>query len=233
MSNIALEAIKLSHSARLELYVLDLTPLGGAIHRFAPYTNELGQAVTWQGHQFTPMPIQATGFKRSASGAFPRPRLSVSNVLGSLQGLVRQYGNLLGARITRKGTHARFLDAVNFAAGNAQADPLAEYPDEIWQIDRTLERNHLVIAWELVNPVDLPGVLLPGRTAEADYCQWVYRSSDCGYSGPAVAKIDDSPTTDLAHDRCSQRLSGCRLRYPHPQLIPASFFPGLGKQRQV
>ena len=34
----------------------------------------------------------------------------------------------------------------------------------------------------------------------------------CGYTGPAVAKIDDTPTTDLAQDNRSKRLSGCRLR---------------------
>lgn len=231
--NIGLEAIKLNHSAPVVLYVLDLTRLGGPVQRFCPQVNELHAAVTWQGHAYAPFPIKASGYKRSATGAFARPKLQVSNVLGTLGSLIRQYNNLRGGTLVRKRTYARFLDAVNFAAGNAEADPLAEWPDEVWTIDRCTGRTRLAIEWELANPLDVSGALLPGRTVDADHCPWVYRSSDCGYTGGPVAKADDTPTSDPALDACSQRCSGCKLRFGAQGLLPGGFFPGVGLQRSV
>lgn len=232
MSTIALDTVKLQQSAPVELYVLDATPLGGATYRFAPQTNELGQAIVWQGLSYEPFPIQATGFEARASGVFPRPKLACSNVLGSLGALIRAHDNLRGARVTRKRTLARYLDAVNFGAGNPGADPLAEFPDELWLIDHCTGRNRLAIGWELANPMDVLNVMLPSRVVRSNYCCWLYRSSDCGYTGGPVAKSDDSPTSTAGLDQCSKRLSGCKLRFPN-QPLPFSGFPGVGQLRQL
>lgn len=232
MGSIALESIKLSHSAPVELFVFDLTELGGSLLRYAPAVNELGQAIVWQGYSYTPFPIQAGGFKQVGNGPFPRPRLGVSNVLGTLGPYVRQFDGLRGATVIRKRTMARFLDAANFAGGNPDADPLAEYPDEVWRIDRTLSRNRLAIEWELANPMDVVGCMLPARVIHENWCPWEYRGSDCGYTGPPVAEVDDTATTDPAKDRCSKRLTGCKLRFGR-QVLPAGFFPGVGRVRQV
>lgn len=228
-----LQAVLLSQSAPVELWELDLTRLGGAVHRFCNQTNELGQAVLWGGQTFNAMPIEASGFERRNNGAFPRPRVAVSNVLGTLAQLIRDYDNLRGALLVRRRTLARFLDAANFAAGNADADPLAEYAPETWVVDQCVGRNRLTVQWELRNPLDVDGVLLPARTVQPGYCPWVYRSSDCGYAGGPVAKIDDSATADPTKDRCSKRLSGCKLRFPGGQLLPFGGFPGVGRLRDV
>jgi len=232
VANIAIETVKLSHSAPVELYVLDLTPLGGGVYRFAPQTNELGAPITWQGQVYNTFPIQASGFEQRASGPFPRPTLAASNVLGTLGVLIRQYDNLRGARLVRKRTMARFLDAVNFTGGNAQADPLAEWPDEVWTIDECSGRNRLAITWGLRNPLDFEGVMLPGRVARPNHCPWKYRSSDCGYTGGAVAKADDTATSNPAEDKCGKRLSSCKLRFVNVPL-PFGGFPGLGQLRQL
>lgn len=232
MSNAAIELVRLDHSAPVELYVLDCTPLGGAVYRFAPQLNSLGQPIVWQGQTYASFPIQANGFEQRATGPFPRPTLSVSNVLGTLGPLIRQHNSLRGARLTRKRTMALFLDAVNYAGGNAQADPLAAFPDEVYIVDECTARNRLSVAWGLRNPLDHEGVQLPQRVTHPNYCPWAYRSSDCGYTGGPVAKRDDSPTTVLAQDQCSKRLSGCKLRFPG-QPLPFGGFPGLGQLRQV
>lgn len=229
---IAIDSVKLDQAAAVELYVLDLTRLGGPVQRFCPQCNELGADVVWQGYTYATFPIRTDGFETSASGAFPRPRLSCSNVLGTLGPLVRQYDNLRGAKLIRKRTTARYLDAVNFNGGNASADPLAEYPDEVWLVDRCIGRNRLTIEWELANPIDFVGVLLPGRVVQGNWCPWRYRSSDCGYTGGPVAKVDDTPTADSAEDRCSKRISGCKARFPN-QPLPFGGFPGVGQVRQV
>lgn len=231
-ASIALQAVLLQQPAPVELWELDVTPLGGEVFRFANQTNELGQAIVWQTQTYNPLPIQAQGFDRRSTGPFPRPRVEVSNVLGTLGQLIRDFDNLHGAKLMRRRTLARYLDAPNFAAGNANADPLAEYSPELWMVDQCIGRNKRTVSWELRNPLDFDDVMLPARTVHANYCPWRYRSSDCGYTGGPVAKLDDTATTLLAEDRCSKRLSGCKLRFPD-QPLPFGGFPGVGRLRQA
>ncbi len=229
---IAQRSITLSQPAPVELFELDLTAFGGPHERFSPQANELGQGVTWQGNLYNLFPIKAEGFEQRSSGTFPRPRLSCSNVLGTLGPLIRQYDNLRGAKLIRRRTLACYLDAVNFLDGNPGADPAAEWPPEVWLIDRTLGRSRMEVMWELCNPLDLAGVMLPGRTVQPDYCPVRYRGSDCGYTGGPVAKRDDSPTSNPAEDQCGHHLSSCRLRFGTAPL-PFGGFPGVGQLRQV
>ena len=68
----------------------------------------------------------------SAKGELPRPKVSITNVQGLFSGLIRMYDDLIGAKLTRKRTFARYLDAVNFKNGNPTADPNVQFPDDIW-----------------------------------------------------------------------------------------------------
>lgn len=231
--HIAAATSKLDHGAVVELFDLDLSMFGDGIYRFCNQVNEKGNGVVWQGHTYTTLPIVASGFNQRSSGPFPRPRLQVSNTRGTVGAFIRSYNNLRGAKITRKRTLATYLDAANFFAGNALADPLAAYNDEIWTVDRTVQRNKLVVVWELANPIDVAGVMMPGRVVRAQHCGFLYRGSDgCGYSGPPVAKGDDTPTSLLSEDRCSHRPSGCIKRFG-TGTIPGSFFPGAGIDREA
>jgi lambda family phage minor tail protein L len=234
-SSIAAELLKLSHSAIIQLYEVDVRPLGGALHRFAPQVNGLSGAIVWQGNTYTPFPITADGFEQQRSGPLPRPRVTVSNVLGVMGALNRGYGNLEGAVFTRRRTLARFLDAVNFPGGvNATADPTAAYPDDVWMVDRKSHQDRSICTYELASPADLAGFKLPARQVLARRCGWVYRTSECGYTGGPVAKIDDTPTSLAAEDRCSQSLTGCRLRFgSSPDGLPFGGFPGAGLLRQA
>jgi lambda family phage minor tail protein L len=232
---IAAELQNLNPSAKLEFYVVDATALGAAeVWRFHNNANALGQQVVWQGVAYQHLPIQCTGFELKADGPRPRPQLLIGDVFGVLAAEVRALQDLGGARLVRKRTHARYLDAVNFPGGvNPEADPTAEYPDELWLFDRITGRDGTQIAWELVSPLDLEGVMLPARQVRNAICGSRYRSSECGYTGPAVAKVDDTPTTDLAQDQCSLRVSGCRLRFGTTAELPIDFFPGAGLVRQM
>jgi lambda family phage minor tail protein L len=190
--------------------------------------------VTWQGQVYTPLNIKATGFEVRADGPRPRPQLLVGDIFGSLAALVREHDSLYGARLYRKRTHARYLDAVNFAGGvNPDADATAAYDDELWIFDRIISRDGSHVLWELVSPIDLEGVLIPARTVDAVICGVAYRSSECGYAGGPVAKADDTATTNPALDRCSRRISGCKLRFGATAELPAFIFPGAGRVRRL
>jgi lambda family phage minor tail protein L len=212
----------------VEFFIIDLLPIGiDEQYYFHNGVNELGDDVTWQGQVYTRFPIEAEGFEKNGVGQQPRPTLRVANVTGLLGALVRDNEDLVRAKVTRKRTFLKYIDAVNFAAGNATADENIFLPDEIWRIDRKANQNAIVIEWELASDLDLSGVLLPRRQCIQNTCTWRYRSSECGYSGDAVADINDQPVTLLADDVCGKRLSSCQLRFGNSTL-PFGGFPSVG-----
>lgn len=232
--SIAAELQALAPSAKLEFFVVDATALGGGINRFHNGTNALRQAVVWQGLTYQFLPIEASGFDMRGDGPRPRPLLTVGDVYGVVGALVRQYDNLSGAKLIRKRTHARYLDAVNFAGGvNASADPTAQYPDELWKIDRLRGRDGSQVSWELASPIDLEDVVVPARQVRNTICTSEYRGPECGYAGGPVAKADDTATSNPLLDRCSLRVSGCKLRFGATAELPIGIFPGAGVIRQM
>ena len=232
---IAAELQSLTPSAKLEFFVIDATRQGATeVWRFHNGTNALRQAVVWQSQQYQYIPIQADGFQLRSDGPRPRPTLAVGDVDGLIGALLRLYQDLAGARLTRKRTHARYLDAVNFPGGvNATADPTAEYPDELWIFDRVRGRDGSAVVWELVSPIDLEDVMLPGRQVRNNSCGSIYRSSECGWAGGPVATVNDVPTTSLAQDECSRSIAGCKLRFGATAELPIDIFPGAGLVRQM
>jgi lambda family phage minor tail protein L len=233
MTKIARDLLTLEPSALIELVVLDATAIGGSIYRFVNQSNPLAQAVVWQGQTYTPFPLELSGFEVGGDGPAPRPRLQIANVFGFMGTLIRSYDQLQGCKVIRKRTQAQYLDAVNFSGGNANADTAAAWPDEVYQIDRVVSRDNLRAEFELCSPLDLPGVMLPRRQINAKACCWAYRSAECGYTGGAVAKEDDTATSNMALDRCGRRLASCKLRFGATAELPFGGFPGAGLVRQA
>ena len=155
------EIQKLETSALLSLYVVDLSsiapelPEEEQILRFCPMTNELGESVVWQGNTYTPYPCEGEGFGVSTQGSPPRPLFRAMNINGVLTDLCLAYQDLVQAKITRMRTFARFLDAVNFADGNPDADPENHYPDDVFRIERKTDENDIYIEWELRWPFEI------------------------------------------------------------------------------
>jgi len=231
---IARDVSKLEVSARIELFELDATVVGGLVYHFVNMSNQLSQSVIWKGVEYNPFPIEATGFDVAADGPLARPRLSVSNVTGLIGALIREYQRLEGCKLIRRRTLVKYLDAVNFAGGvNPTADATAGWPDDIWMIDRVDKRNRLVVEWELCSPLDLAGVQLPRRQIQQVACMWKYRGSECGFTGGAVAKADDTITANLAEDVCGHRISSCKLRFGANAELPFGGFPGAGITRNA
>src|SRR5260364_444623 len=130
------EVQKLSPSALVELFELDLRLWGGEILRFHAGVNALGRDVVWQGQPYVRRPIEAEGFERRGQGALPRPRIRVANIGGLLGAEARDFEDFVGCRLTRKRTIARFLHQVDNHAGNPEDDPTQHFSDESWCVDR-------------------------------------------------------------------------------------------------
>lgn len=216
--------------AIVELYELDTTVVGGVdVLRFTPHgPNPLGGDIVFGGLTYTRLPIEASGFARSGQGALPRPKLAVANVTGLVGAIADE---LIGARLTRIRTFAKYLDAVNFPGGNPQADPNQVIDREIWFVDRKAMENKLMVEFELAAAFDLAGVMLPRRQFVQNVCPWRYRGPECGYTGGAVADEKDQPTSDPAKDRCGKRLASCKLRFGQYAELPFGGFPAVGLLR--
>lgn len=219
---------KLDVGAVVDLFVLDATALGGSISRFHAGHNGLMNDVVWQGNTYSAFPIEASGFSLTSQGALPQPTLRVANVSGTIGSLLRVYSDLVGAKLTRMRTLLKYLDAANFQGGNANADPTAKFPDEIWYIERKVSETKIAVEFALSSAWDVTGVMLPRRQCIANVCTWKYRSPECSYAGGAVAKADDTPTSDLAQDRCGKRLTSCRMRFGQNAELPYGGFPAAG-----
>ena len=166
---------KVNPSAIIELFTLQtVTAIHGSsqTYRFHNGSNLNNSGdIIWAGNQYLKMPIEAEGFAFQ-KGQLPRPTLTVSNALGTITAIllnvnqVTTGNDLTGATVTRIRTLARYLDAINFP-GNTNPlgtpDPTAEFPQEIYKIDRKSAENREVVQFELAAPTDLAGIRIPGR----------------------------------------------------------------------
>ena len=162
-------------SAIIELFTLQLdNSLHGAttIYRFhAGSSLKDNGEIVWAGNSYQRFPIQAEGFAFQ-KGMLPRPTLTVSNALGTITAILLNVntttaGNdLTGATVTRIRTLAKFLDAANFPSNvnpYGTPDPTAEYPQEIYKIDRKSAENRAVVQFELAAAFDLANIRIPLR----------------------------------------------------------------------
>jgi lambda family phage minor tail protein L len=207
--------------AIIELFQLELnTAQHGVndIYRFHAGTNLNNTgSVFWDGDEYIPFSIEAEGFEYSGNGQLPRPKIRVSNILSTITAVILTLPDgLEGAKVTRIRTLARYIDAVNFPGGVSpySPDPTAEFPREIYTIDRKTVENRDVVEFELAAAFDLAGVSAPKRQCIANICQWVYKSTECGYTGAL-------PT-------CVKTLTDCKAHFGSTAELPFGSFPGIG-----
>ena len=230
-ASIAAEVQKLEPSAVIELFILDGTQIGAGTYYFHAGTNKLIAPIVWQGVTYVPFPISIEGFEVTSGGQLPRPKMKVANLSGAISLLVVQFGDFRGAKITRKRTLAKFLDAVNFPGGvNASADPTAEFPEDVYFVDQKESENRDVVQFALAAPFDVNGVQLPRRQIVQNVCPWLYRGAECGYTGSNYFTSADVSTTDPAQDVCGKRLASCKLRFTNN--LPYGGFPAAGLVKQ-
>jgi len=175
---------QLEPGALVELFEVDCTAIGGDLLRFHGHLQQ--GSIWWQGNEFKPWPITASGFEKTGTAQQPSPTLAVGNVDGAISALCIYLKDLVGAKVMRRRTLGQYLDAVNFAAGNPTADPAEEMPPELWYIEQKSSETSVEVEFTLSSALDLNGQQLPGRQIVANVCQWLakggYRGPYCGYT---------------------------------------------------
>lgn len=240
MTAIARTAQSLTPGDRVNLYILDLAPIGvGQVFYITDSTQKEAdgtyQPLRFGGVEYTPVDIKTSGWELTGQGPFPRPKVSISNALDFLAGLLYQFDDLVGANFSRVRTYRHFLD------GAPGADPTAYYPPDIYRIEQKTKQNSTEIEFVLAAAVDQQGLTIPRRKMLRDTCTHTYRipkpgggfdytKATCPYAGAACFDASGKPTTP-DKDQCGLLLSDCRLRFrPNggtKQPLPTRAFPGL------
>jgi phage-related protein len=207
--------------------------------------------ITWAGQDYQAIPIEADGFEWNGQGSLPRPTLRASNALGTLTALILTLPDgLEGAKVTRIRTLGRYLDDINLIggdllledgftllledggefrqeSGSAEPDPYAEFPREIYYVDRKSAETRDIIEFELASVFDLAGVRAPKRQC-VTRCQWVYRSAECSYTGLNYFDVNNNPVGNASEDVCGKQVDSCKARFGDNNRLPHGGFPGIG-----
>tara|TARA_R100000008_G_C3579487_1_gene167469 strand:- start:338 stop:1594 length:1257 start_codon:yes stop_codon:yes gene_type:complete len=225
------ELANLTPSSMIQMFEIDLTDLLNSkgfdivtdatkvgfnkdiqdgILRFHNNIRIFNSYIMWQGKTYYPAPITAEGFESTSKGTLPQPLLTIASQsetgvdqLALLKFEIRQFGDIIGAKVTRRRTFAKYLDRRNFIGASSarsrnsnvlpdgyEPDPYAELPKDVYFIERKQTENKNVIAYQLSSVLDLEGLKLPKRMVVADKCVWQYRGMGCWYQHAYQEEID-------------------------------------------
>jgi lambda family phage minor tail protein L len=186
-----------------------------------------GIPIFWKGNKYTAWPCQVEGIEADSTGQPTSPTLAVGNIDGTISSLCLFFDDLVQAKVTIRQTLSKYLDSENFTTINPDADPTQEVV-ETWYIDAKTQEDNQTITWQLSNPADLSGQIIPARLITG-MCQWAlkgdYRGADCGYLGTAMFDENDNPVTDPADDKCGGLLSSCKLRFGESEQLSFGGMP--------
>jgi phage-related protein len=249
---------EISPSALIELFQLELNVTQHGVaetYYFHAGTNSNDyQELIWNVQPYMALPIEVEGFEYTGQGTLPRPKMRISNLMGTITALILTLPEgLEGAKLTRIRTLARFIDAANFKSdeylltedsfalmyeddtfiyqevGNpfGAPDPTAEFPREIFFVDRKSAENRDVVEFELASAFDMAGIRAPKRQC-ITRCQWVYRSPECSYTGTNYFNASDAPVGNASEDVCGKRVDSCKARFGQNAELPHGGFVGIG-----
>jgi lambda family phage minor tail protein L len=197
---IASDVQLLEVDAVVQLFILDGTDKGGDVYRFHREQAKTGANLTgdlaWDGITYNARPIRVEGLDMKTDGTKARPKLRIANVEALVSGLMIDFDDLIGWKLTRKRTLAKYLD------DGASPDPTQRFADDIYYIvqpESEDPRGEVVFA--LGDPSDLPGIFIPLRKFSATYCGTEYRGEVCQYAGDPLAELDGTTITGPFVDR--------------------------------
>lgn len=199
------ESFSLEPSSLLTLFEISIADIGIArgkisvgeansdfdvTFRFHNSIKLTNSSIYWNKKEYIACPIMAEGFEITSRGTLPTPKLSITvsddNIpqLTILKDRINQLGDLVGAKVTRIRTFAKFLDAENFfgtvAPEGFAPDPNSELPRDVFYIDSKNEDKNTV-QYQLASILDLEGVKTPGRLVTSNSCTHTYRGQGCFY----------------------------------------------------
>ena len=187
------------------------------------------KSVWWQGKEYSAWPCKIDGIESSTTGSSAQPKLTVANLDGSITALCLNYDDMLQAKVSIHDTLAQYLDARNYAGGNASADPTQEKL-KVFYIDSKSTETKTAVEFMLSSPMDLQGLMIPTRQLHS-ICTWCirgkYRTGDgCDYAGTRYFDKFNNPVSDPSLDECSGTVTGCKKRFGENEELSFGGFAG-------
>lgn len=220
----------------IELFTLDLAPIGVSVAYYFTPTNRPGYTISFDGHPYTYAPIGMTGIERSISGDPPNPKVTLPNTNKFTTALVLQYNDLVGAQVTRMRTYKDFLD------GEVLEDGTAYLSRDLYTIEQKLHLGNTHGEFSLRPLYALDNKYLPGRTCLKDICTHRYpimnpdgtrdySRATCPWTGSVYFTATGEPTLTAQLDVCGKSLNDCTLRFGEHNELPFRGFPGMSRLR--
>ena len=215
----------LSSDAAIDLYTIDVGTTtteyewGGPIN-MVPASQTGGSVVTYANVisenssssllSYNPFHLSVSGFEISGSNKLPQPKVTFSNMAGDFTDLSSDYDDLVGFRLYRVRTYAKFLHSID-GVNQATYNSAAHFQPDIWYFNRKMEENNQFCVYELASIFDVEGIRFPKRRMYSNYCPFVYKGPDC-------QSVSTNP-------RCPKTLRACRNRFPGGNNLRFGGFP--------
>lgn len=207
--NVAREAASIEPSQLLEFYLIYYDWPGNQNDFLAltPIKKGMNVQIIWQGRSYISYPMEVSGFESSGDNTLPRPRVLLSNKDYNISKYLKVHNNLIGAKIVRKRTFAKFLDDVNFeggenpffnlSEGESAASAISFLPDQTFYVNRRVTETKELVELELSSVFELDNVYIPNRNVYARYCTWIYRGHGCRYTQEPKKTANSQNFTDI------------------------------------
>jgi len=261
------EAASLTPTSLITLFEIDygdlatdqglvLNPNDEKIFRFHNNLGLTTRNLYYQNKIFVATPIKAEGFEINGRGTLPTPKLSITvdetglRFFGLFKDRLKQLGDLVGAKVTRIRTFAKYLDAKNWGTDipigfEPPSDPSlgVEMPRDVYYIDRKSAENKFTMEFELASIFDVENIMLPGRMIFAKRCMFHYRGEGCLYEyndrfnedvhGIDAILPDQAPPVATDKDELITTIIGSNVPITSPTLYDANKLSSYRKGNSV
>lgn len=140
--------------------------------------------ITFDSIEYTAFPITHNEIGENSQGEIDSIKINISNVSRLIQYYLETY-NFKGKKVRIR---LVWLDRIDYPT-----DKL----DFIYYID-SYTANESLVEFSLTPKTDVLQVVLPARMYSRNYCQWQFRSTECGYS------IANEETCNRTKQRCKE-----------------------------
>ncbi len=201
--------------AAIELYTVDIgstrTAKGWAGPRnFVPANQTNGKTVDYVNLagsvvQYSPTHMSVSGFEINGSNKLPQPKVTFSNMDAFFTDLNSDFDDLVGFRLIRIRTFAKFLSRID-GVRVPTADTNAHFHPDIWMFNRKMEENNQYCVYELGSLFDVEGIRYPRRRMYSNYCPFIYQGPDC-------QNTSSFATCGKTLAQCKERFGSADLRF--------------------
>ena len=172
----------------MEFFLLDASSLlsiytgaPGPIYAFHNSNSQGTDPIAFQSVSYQAFPLIADGFEATMKGQPARPKMTFSNIGAIGSAILREFADLVGAKLTRKMTLFEYLDA------QPGHDATQEIAPMVFSVDNKTAENKQIVTLELTTSMDVAGAMAPAGTVTANACPWQFRSGvGCDYAGAPV-----------------------------------------------